>query len=239
MAQTTQGTPSPGASAAQATRLVLIRHGRTDHTHRRLLSGCGSDPDLDELGQQDAQAAGQTLRALVEREFPEGIDVPDAIYVSPMRRARSTAKTACQVVCEAHPDSVLPEPVVDEMWREISFGDWEGLTFEEVFEQDPAAGQQWVTGSDFSPPGGENLDAFRERVGQAVSSVVAKHPGEKVWIFAHAGVIGSTATLALGSSPFSQWQLSVHPGSVNVFDYWPESETDRLHSRILMLNYRL
>ena len=120
------------------TTLLLLRHGETKHTRAKRFSGSGGlDPSLSEDGRAQAVAAAARLRQL------GGVD---AVVTSPLARTRETA----DVVAAALGLDVR----VDEGVAECAFGDWEGLTFAEVQEQDPAALERWLASTSVAPPGG-------------------------------------------------------------------------------------
>jgi probable phosphoglycerate mutase len=75
----------------------------------------------------------------------------------------------------------------DARWREFAFGEWEGLTWEQIVERHPelaeygsAAAKQYV------PPGGESFEAVTRRVGEALEHYRAARY-EHVLIVTHAG----------------------------------------------------
>src|SRR5215210_2320351 len=94
--------------------VAFLRHGETP-LHVGANRFCGElDPELTTLGREQAAHAAEMLSHIMPRV--------DAAWTSPRRRARITASI------------VLPESdwqVVDEL-RELSFGEWEGLTKEEA-----------------------------------------------------------------------------------------------------------
>lgn len=92
------------------TRIILVRHGQTKWNVVERFRG-RSDIPLDETGLAQAEALG--LR--VPRNFK-----PDAIYTSPLTRARQTAEAIakrCGIPCRDHPGLV-----------DIDYGQWQGLT---------------------------------------------------------------------------------------------------------------
>jgi len=125
--------------------IVLIRHAETDLTGKF----CGqSDPDLNAAGEQQ-------LCSLVEEIAPLGVK---RIYSSDLRRASRTAAA----ISERIRVSVELRPGL----REIHFGLWEGLSWEEVEQQYPHEAELWMrefpTGS---TPHGESYRDFIARVG--------------------------------------------------------------------------
>jgi broad specificity phosphatase PhoE len=90
--------------------------------------------------------------------------------------------------------------------REVDFGRWEGLTFEQAREDDRTAADRWLAGDpSFAFPGGERFADFAERV-RAVGSRLAAETAAAVVVFTHAGVIRHLICHFLGL-PFRNYSL--------------------------------
>ena len=128
--------------------IYLIRHEEPELRGRFIGR---TDPPLTALGRD---AATTKLCA---------VDVK-AVYVSPLRRARQTAEA---IEC-ATPHIVLPQ------LAEIDFGEWEGLSWDEVEDRWPGAAvrkiEDWLG---VAPPGGENWPDFSARIETALQQVLA------------------------------------------------------------------
>ena len=127
---------------------------------------------LNEFGRVQAEEAGVRLRALVP-------GCEDLDYVaSPLSRARETMELMRQAM---H----LPpqEYRIDERLMELTFGDWEGLTWKEVRARDANAATARVRDKwTFVPPGGESYAMLAERIAPAVAeltrdAVIVSHGG--------------------------------------------------------------
>ena len=182
-------------------RLLLARHGQTAWNAGRRFQG-GSDVGLSDVGRAQAAALGRAVHA---RPLA-------AAYVSPMRRAVETAEIALT-------GTGIPLVPFEEL-RELSLGEWEGRTVDEVraLEGDPYAA--WVRAPlDCPPPGGEPLPAVCARVLRAVERIDAAHPnGADVLVVAHGGVISVYLCHLLGLSPNALWQLAIGNASLSVVD---------------------
>src|SRR5690606_3118708 len=135
----TEAAPAPGWTGAvgRPTRLLLLRHGQTELSIQRRYSGRGNPP-LTELGREQAARAAKMLAAR------GGIE---AVVSSPLTRAVQTAEAAA---------TALGVPLrTDQGLIETDFGDWEGLTFAEAAERDPALHARWPGDPSLPPPGGE------------------------------------------------------------------------------------
>ena len=91
---------------------------------------------------------------------------------------------------------------LDTRWREFAFGQWEGLTWEQIVERWPEA--QGVTAHSYAPPGGETFAAVRERVGAAIDELVAGGY-DHVLVATHAGPLH-----AMLHYIFSEEQAELH-----------------------------
>ena len=179
--------------------LYLARHGQTDWNATRRFQGA-SDIGLSERGRAQAQCL---RRALGGRRLR-------AVYVSPLQRARETAAIAVG-------GDAVPVIAVDEL-RELSLGDWEGRTVDEIRSEDGDPYLAWLRAPhDCPPPGGEPLDRVAARVRGALDRIAAVHGGaDEVLVVAHGGVISVYACDLLGSSFNHLWRLRVDNCSLTV-----------------------
>jgi len=148
--------------------IFLIRHGATD------LAGtfCGhSDPPLNERGRQQAAA-------LVEELASEQIE---AVYSSDLIRAHQTA--AALTTAKAAPLCSLSG------LREINFGNWESLSWNEVEAIDGQYAERWlVEYPSLAAPNGEVVAAFEARV-LATAETLMQIDGRPIAVVSHAGVM--------------------------------------------------
>ncbi|MGB7757204.1 MAG: histidine phosphatase family protein [Salinisphaera sp.] len=116
------------------------------------------------------------------RRVTEPLDGWDAIVTSPMRRCRefSTELSAARAV----------PLTVDERFREMHFGDWEGVLISEVWASQPDAARAWyVDPENHTPPNAEPLPSTRSRVAAGWAELVAANKGGHVLLVCHGGVI--------------------------------------------------
>lgn len=101
----------------------------------------------------------------------------DRIVSSDLSRAYETAITI------RSDGEVLRDP----RWREFDFGEWEGLTWDEIVAGWPDLARSVATSAkDYNPPGGETFDSVRQRIGQALAEY-AESDSEHVLVVTHAG----------------------------------------------------
>ena len=114
----------------------------------------------------------------------------EIVLSSPLRRCSEFA----QALATRHG---LPLEV-DRRWMELGFGEWEGRTAAEIMASDAERlSRFWLDPIAHAPPGGERLDAFRERVVSAWNDLLDRHAGRHVLIVAHAGTIRMATSHAL------------------------------------------
>jgi broad specificity phosphatase PhoE len=178
-------------------RLLLARHGQSVSNAERRFQGV-QDVALSELGARQAEALGQAMRRLSIA----------AVYTSPLERARRTAEIAAAGLG-------VPLTPVDDL-RELSLGEWEGRTVEEIRALPGDPYEQWVRDPVAClPPGAEPLPEVQARVVSAMADIVAAHPnGEQVLVVCHGGVISAYLAHCLGLPLSSIWRLTVSNGSL-------------------------
>jgi broad specificity phosphatase PhoE len=162
-----------------ATRLLLIRHAEVEARYQGLFGG-RIDMDLSPQGQEQAAALARYLHARTL----------NAIYASPMKRVQQTLVPLLQ--------NGAPAPVIMQDLREVDFGDWTGLSLEEVQAKFGISALTWL--EQLECGGIANADCgetFRDRVESCLERILADHSGQQVAIFCHGGVIRMLLSLLL------------------------------------------
>jgi 2,3-bisphosphoglycerate-dependent phosphoglycerate mutase len=155
--------------------IVLVRHALPLRVE--LETGI-ADPELAAEGHEQAAKMAAYL----------GIEDVEAIYVSPLRRALETARPLCEVlgleavvsegVAEFDRNSREYVPVEelratnDPRWEKLLRGEWDGV------DEDPSI--------------------FKARVVATVEDLIARHPGGRVVVVCHGGVINQYLAHVLG-----------------------------------------
>jgi len=155
--------------------LYYVRHGETDFNRQGRLQG-RRDTVLNAHGRQQAAECGVLLHDLIARDHRRPQDFK---YVaSPLKRARETMEIVRATL------GLQPHDYeVDARLIEIAYGEWEGLTLQEIETQNASVlsareRDKW----DFAPPGGESYRELADRIGKwygslTADSVVAAHGG--------------------------------------------------------------
>ena len=179
-------------------RLVLARHGQSVSNAVRRFQGL-QDVPLSELGQRQAEALGA---ALARRRIA-------AIYASPLQRAHRTA----EIVAAA---TGVPLAAIEDL-RELSLGEWEGCTVDEVRARPGDPYSCWVRDPvGGMPPGGEPLAEVQARVLRAITEIERAHPnGDDVLVVCHGGVISAYLAHCLSLPLSSIWRLMLFNCSIS------------------------
>jgi len=186
----------------QSTRVIYVRHGKTDFPTNRIYCDAREDPPLNDDGLSQAGAAGELLRSMAV----------DAIYTSPSRRTRMTAdKIAEGIGAPVYEESDL---------LERRFGLWEGLYFEEIASQYASEYQLWRQDPvHYTPDGGETIDDLLGRVTSAEQRILSEHHGKTVVVVSHVGPIRVSLTAALKIPIEWYRQLRIDYGSLTRVDF--------------------
>jgi alpha-ribazole phosphatase/probable phosphoglycerate mutase len=168
--------------------LLFIRHAATD------MAGtfCGhSDPELNARGRVQ-------LAELIDRLRVEEIS---AVYTSDLRRARTTGTAIAKAFgVGCHVRSAL---------REVDFGQWEGITWEEIERRDEAYARRWIAEYPrLSAPEGESFSNFERRVLDEVAFLSRKTEATSrtIAVVTHAGVLRIVLCALYGCSEEAAWE---------------------------------
>ncbi len=146
-----------------------MRHGRTAWNSSGRFQG-QSDIPLSIEGRGQAAATAAALAS----------DPLDAILSSDLWRALETA----QAIAAPHRLEVVP----DARLREFKFGEWEGLTWDEIIARYPvAAGMTLSSVRAYAPPGGERFEAVRARVAEVLDEIAGREG--RIVLVTHAGAL--------------------------------------------------
>lgn len=183
-----------------ATRIYVVRHGTTLLNRENRYRG-RRDVPLDQGGWDDAWSAARRL---------EGITF-DAVYTSPLRRARDTARIIADVA-----DIATVEDFAG--FVNLDYGAWEGLTTDEASERDPELFRKYQEYGDGARcPDGEVLVDAARRMHHSLCLIASLHPGRSVAAVSHAATV-RLAISDVTDGPRSQWRKALPNGSITVFD---------------------
>jgi broad specificity phosphatase PhoE len=188
-------------------RLIFVRHGETSYNAENRLQGQRDIP-LNARGRDQARSIGKFLRAGLGEEI-DRLEAAGAFVASPLKRARETMELA-RVAMDLPPKCYRLDPAL----KEISFGEWEGLTWAEVRARHPGSlktrhADKW----NFVPAGGESYAMLAERVRPWLASLAGD-----AFVVAHGGVARGLMTLIAGVSPVVAAEAPIVQGRAIVFE---------------------
>ncbi|HET9948522.1 MAG TPA: histidine phosphatase family protein [Longimicrobiales bacterium] len=191
--------------ATAPTLLLLVRHGDTGRFRR-------DDPTMNGWIDVPLSGRGRAQAERVARRL-RGFDVTAPIYTSTLGRARETAA----IISRRTGLPIVPLRSL----REIRCGIVDGWPVSRVQRLFP---DWWRANlargdADFRWPGGESYRHFRSRVLRAVLALVCRHPGERVIVVTHAGVVTQLLGALCGITP-ARWD-SYRPaaGSLTMIEW--------------------
>jgi probable phosphoglycerate mutase len=160
------------------------------------------------------------IGAVAERLAGEGIE---AIYASPLDRTRETAEILASRLG-------LPVALRDDL-IELDFGDWTGLTFDQV-----KTDKRWLPWQNCRSvaaiPGGESWRQVQDRAVGALFALRRAHPEGAVALASHGDVIRAVLLFALGMPLDLYARLEIGLGSTSTI----RLEDD--HIRVSAINER-
>ena len=165
-------------NAANATRFWWIRHARVPEVAHRMYGSLDVDSDTSDTA----------LFTGVAAKLPA-----DAVWVtSPLKRTHQTAQALIDN------GAVANELIRDADIIEQDFGDYNGMTHEELFAlRDDAYLGFWPLPPEQQAPNGESFLMLRERVESFVERMIESHRGRDVVCVAHRGTILAALQIAL------------------------------------------
>ena len=194
------------------TRLYLIRHGATNLTAEDRFSGATGD--LSDEGRRQ-------IGALAERLKKEEIQ---ALYASPLQRTLDSALIIG--------GAIGLSPLLKDDLREISHGEWEGLTHDEARAKHPRAYEAWRKDPfRHAAEGGESGQAVLDRAMPVIRDIVAVEQGKRVAVVSHKATLRLILCDLLTIDPSSyRDRLEQSPACLNIV------EVNEAGARVLLLN---
>ncbi|MDB5002059.1 MAG: Phosphoglycerate mutase [Mucilaginibacter sp.] len=149
--------------------IYLLRHGETPYNAEGNRYCGRTDIGLTDIGVAQAKAVNQRLA---------GLHI-DAVYSSPLQRARVTAELATDREVET-----------DQRIIEIDFGEWEGKTQLEFAADDPLSWEAWANdpGENRAGRTGETGNQIVKRVDAFYQDMLRKHADQAIVVVGHNGI---------------------------------------------------
>ncbi|MGD9698909.1 histidine phosphatase family protein [Acinetobacter sp.] len=185
-------------------RIDFLRHGETELSHT--LRG-STDDALTDSGWQKMQ---QTVDQFLKNNSPNPWDV---VFSSPLQR--------CALFADEIASNLKLELILDRNLQEMHFGDWEGVSTQEIYEKQPdVLAQFWETPTRFSPPNAETMQQFQQRILNALQHIqgsMQQHQFAHAMVVTHGGVIKLLKCLAFNQPLDNILKMSAELGQFNHF----------------------
>ena len=210
---------APGGVTEPLTTIILVRHGRTHLTESKRISGRGGEnPGLSDLGREDAHKVARTLSEIGNSGPWSHLTPISAIVSSPIKRTLDTAHIISNEVG-------LGVDVIENL-AEISFGDWDGHTNEEVKSKWASNFQDWQGSWTVAPPNGESLEDFDARVQDARREILENYSGKTVAVVSHVMPIRGFIRAGMDGGKAGYWRPQISPCSISIIRFWGDQAAE-------------
>ena len=181
-------------------KLILVRHALTVDNQKSRLSG-HIDSSISEEGKEQIDKITNYLK---------DFDI-DKIYTTTSSRTKDTVKKLSEL------KSI--EIIEKESLKEISFGDFEGLTFDEIKDKYPKEFQDMIEkGYEYKYPNGESLIDSYNRVCIELDNIISNSDDRTILICSHGGTIRNIITYLISNSYKYHWNFKIDNASVSVVE---------------------
>ena len=181
-------------------KLILVRHALTVDNQKSRLSG-HIDRSISEEGKEQIDKITNYLK---------DFDI-DKIYTTTSSRTKDTVKKLSEL------KSI--EIIEKESLKEISFGDFEGLTFDEIKDKYPKEFQDMIEkGYEYKYPNGESLIDSYNRVCIELDNIISNNDDRTILICSHGGTIRNIITYLISNSYKYHWNFKIDNGSVTILE---------------------
>ena len=181
-------------------KLILVRHALTVDNQKSRLSG-HIDSSISEEGKEQIDKITNYLK---------DFDI-DKIYTTTSSRTKDTVKKLSEL------KSI--EIIEKESLKEISFGDFEGLTFDEIKDKYPKEFQDMIEkGYEYKYPNGESLIDSYNRVCIELDNIISNNDDRTILICSHGGTIRNIITYLISNSYKYYWNFKIDNGSVTILE---------------------
>ena len=112
---------------------------------------------------------------------------------------------------------------IDETLLPRNYGDWDGLTLEQVKKRYPEFENRTAVSMFLeTPENGEDLDSFNERVMKSVANIVQENSGKRLLVVTHPAIIRSAVCSALKIPKEAQYKIYIKTGSATQLSYFED-----------------
>ena len=126
-------------------------------------------------------------------------------------------KTAQAIADAGHK---MPDPLIEKNFGEQNFGDWQGLSWDQMRETDAQAYDAfWADPTGNRPPGGESFVDLIDRTGAVIERLTAEHKGRDIVAVVHGGTIRAALSMALDLDPVQGMALRFDTLSISILEH--------------------
>ena len=185
-------------------KIFLVRHGQT-HWNLSFRYQGHADIDLTEKGLLQAEALSVALK---QQKIA-------AVYTSDLKRAINTG----QIIAKPHDLS----PQILPAFKEISFGLWEGMTYNEINKKWPGCFQKFTMDAEaICIPDGESFFDVQQRTMPALRNLINKHKNEDIVIVSHGAAIRTILAGVLHMPLKYVWSIKQDNTALNIIEHYED-----------------
>ncbi len=149
------------------------------------------------------------------------------LITSNLQRTTQTADAIISADKKINSDLNLSEANIEKDFREQSFGDWQGLSYEEFNKiRDDIAHRYWLAPAFERAPNGESFVDLMARVVPAITKLTAQYSGRDIISVAHGGTIRAAIAFGLGIDAESALAFSIDNSSITRLDHISSASGD-------------
>lgn len=181
-------------------KLILVRHALTTDNKNYKLSG-----HIDSVVSQEGK---EQIKRLTN--YLKDIHI-DKIYTTTSKRTKDTVYELSKL------KSI--DIIEKESLKEINFGDFEGMTFDEIKSKYPKEFQKMINeGYDYKYPNGESLIMTYGRVAKEIDEIILDNEDRTVLICSHGGTIRNILTYLISDSYEYHWNFKIDNASISILE---------------------
>ena len=148
---------------------------------------------------------------------------------SHLRRTKQTAAA----IAEAGGRDIAP--LEEHSFGEQDFGDWHGMSYNELTRM-PTAHRFWLAPASFVAPNGESFACLCARTAPAIRRLTSEWAGRDIVAVAHGGTIRAALGLALGLDPETALNFATDNLSLTRIDHHAATDRHPESWRVVYLN---
>ncbi|QJA09635.1 histidine phosphatase family protein [Romboutsia sp. CE17] len=181
-------------------KLILVRHAITEDN-----KGCKLSGHIDSILSEEGKKQIKDLNKFLQ------LEKIDKIYTTTSSRTKYTVEEIAQ---ERNMEIIEKDTL-----KEISFGDFEGLDFNEIKDRYPDEFQKMIDeGYNYRYPNGESLVDSYNRVVKEIKDIVNNNDNKNILICSHGGTIRNILTYLISNSYNYHWNFRIDNCSVTTLE---------------------